>query len=109
VFAGGFLGLALGTALGGWLFVPPGSGLAGPAIALGYGLAAGLATGAAGIFVGLRARIATVRRLALTALAAALLVAAVLSWRLVVSQSELEAAHQEHRAATESTKSPLGR
>ncbi len=33
-----FLGLFCGTWIGGLLFVPPGSGLAGPAIALGYGV-----------------------------------------------------------------------
>ncbi len=34
------VGLFAGTMLGGWYLVPAGSGMAGPAIALGYGLAA---------------------------------------------------------------------
>jgi formate-dependent nitrite reductase membrane component NrfD len=38
-----WIGLVAGTVLGGLFFVPAGSGLAGPAIALGYGVAAALA------------------------------------------------------------------
>ncbi|MEO8603080.1 MAG: hypothetical protein ABI629_10945 [bacterium] len=41
---GALLGLVAGTAAAGWLLVPAGSGLAGPAIALGWGLAASAAS-----------------------------------------------------------------
>jgi len=39
------VGLFAGTMLGGWYLVPAGSGMAGPAIALGYGLAAAVGSG----------------------------------------------------------------
>ncbi|MEN3974428.1 hypothetical protein [Emcibacter sp. SYSU 3D8] len=41
-------GLVAGTFVGGRFFVPPGSGLAGPAIALGYGLLGAAVAGVAG-------------------------------------------------------------
>jgi hypothetical protein len=40
-----WFGLVVGTVVGGWLFVPDGSGLAGPVMALGYGVTGALAAG----------------------------------------------------------------
>ena len=65
-----FLGLFAGTFIGSVFFVPPGSGLAGPAIALGYGFV--------GLVVALVGGVVLARRLALAMLRKALLIAGIL-------------------------------
>jgi uncharacterized protein YneF (UPF0154 family) len=71
-----WVGLVAGTFLGALFFVPAGSGLAGPAIALGYGIAGALAAAVLAGVLGRRLPTRTLRRAA--AVAGVLAVAAVL-------------------------------
>jgi len=77
-----WIGLLGGTLVGAVFFVPDGSGLAGPAIALGYGVGAAAAGVVAGGLVAWRARPETVRAVARPALLVSLLGVAVLGWLL---------------------------
>lgn len=70
----GFIGLAVGTTLGGWLFVPPGSGFAGPVIALGYGVLAALVLISVGVVTVWQARPQKLRLMAYSAAILAVLV-----------------------------------
>lgn len=92
----GFLGLVLGTAVGGWVFVPEGSGLAGPAIALSYGLFTALAAVALSYIFTKRASLSTVRRASIGASALALVVVLVLTLRVMSADApEERSSHQE--------------
>jgi hypothetical protein len=71
-----WIGLAAGTAIGA-RFVPPGSGLAGPAIALGYGVLGAVMTG---LLAGLLTARLPARRLRAAAAASALLAVLILGW-----------------------------
>ena len=80
-----WLGLVAGMAVGAAWFVPAGSGLAGPAIALGFGLlgaAAGLALGGALAWKGAHALL---RAAAAVAVVLALLTAGVVAWRFAAA------------------------
>ncbi|MCP3996616.1 MAG: hypothetical protein GY722_16395 [bacterium] len=78
-----FLGLVIGTFIGGRYFVAPGSGLAGPAIALGYG-AFGALVGLVLALLAARLAPATVlTRATRAAVALVVLAACVITWRLV--------------------------
>ena len=97
-----WIGLVAGTAIGAWFFVPGGSGLAGPAIALGYGVVAALA---AAVLAGVLARRLpgrSLRRSAVVALLLAVLAALAVGYRFVTQQAErrahagLDAAKLQH-------------
>jgi hypothetical protein len=78
------LGLIGGTALGG-LFVPPDSGLAGPAVALGYGAAGGLAALAGGIILAIRLAPQTLQRALLIEAALVVAVAMWIGYRMSIT------------------------
>jgi len=87
-----WLGLVAGTAAGAAWFVPEGSGLAGPAIALGYGVlgvAAGLALGG---LLGWKAGHGLLRATTAVAAVLALLTVGLIGWRIVAAQAERRAA-----------------
>jgi hypothetical protein len=87
-----WIGLAVGTAVGGWYFLPPGSGLAGPAMALGYGVIGAVA---AGVLAGVLARTLPVRLVRGIAIVALLLDAASVAfgaYRMASAQAERNAA-----------------
>lgn len=92
-----WLGLVGGTAVGAALFVPEGSGLAGPAIALGYGVAAAVAGIVAGALVAWRARPGTVRAVAKPVLLLSLVAVAVLAWRIATLERSSPAPSPELR------------
>ncbi len=77
------VGLASGTALGARFFVPEGSGLAGPAIALGHGFVGALLGLIAAGLVVWKAPSAVLRRAALAALLLALATIGLVAWRAV--------------------------
>jgi hypothetical protein len=80
-----WLGLVAGTAAGAAWFVPEGSGLAGPAIALGYGaLGAGVGIALAAV-LGWRAGHGLLRTAAAVAVVLALLAAGLVGWRIVAT------------------------
>ena len=85
------IGLVLGTMIGGRYFVAPGSGLAGPAIALGYGVlgAAGLGIAALGLAIYLPPRwlLAT----ALPAIVAGMAIAVLIGRAMTKSNAERDA------------------
>ncbi len=75
------VGLAAGTAFGARFFVPEGSGLAGPAIALGYGFVGALfGLIAAGLLVW-KAPPAILRRAAIASLLLAAVTIGLVTWR----------------------------
>ncbi len=83
-----WLGLVAGTALGAAWLVPEGSGLAGPAVALGYGVvgtAGGLVLGGV---LGWKASIGALRAAAMAAVLLALLAAGLLAWRIAAVQAD---------------------
>jgi hypothetical protein len=73
-----WLGFGAGTFAGGQLFVPEGSGLAGPAIAIAYGLGAAVLAGAAAALVAWKASAPALRTAALVAMALGLVLTALL-------------------------------
>ncbi len=80
-----------GTAIGALFFVPAGSGLAGPAIALGYGVVGALA---AAVLAGMAARRLPgrpLRRSAVVVLLLAVLAALAVGYRLVTQPGERRA------------------
>ena len=89
-----FLSLFAGTFIGATFFVPQGSGLAGPAIALGYGVV--------GLVIGLVGSVILVRKLdrpqlrvaLLIAGVATLLVGALLTYRFVSNRSSQDTASE---------------
>lgn len=86
-----WIGLVAGTAIGAQFFVPADSGLAGPAIALGYGAMGALA---AALLAGVLARRLpprSLRRSAVVALLLAVLAALVVGYRFVTQQAERRA------------------
>lgn len=86
-----WLGLVAGTAVGARWFVPEGSGLAGPAIALWYGVlgaVAGLAVGGSLVW---KAAHSLLRAAAAVAVGLALLAAGLVVWRFVAAQAERRA------------------
>lgn len=86
-----WLGLVAGAAAGAAWLVPEGSGLAGPAIALGYGVAgaaAGLVLGAA---LAWRAGYGLLRASAVVAAVLALVAVGAVAWRAVAAQAERSA------------------
>lgn len=89
--AAAFLGLAAGTAIGARFFVPAGSGLAGPAIALGYGLVGVAITSVlAGLLIW-RGSLWLLRLTTLGAMTVAILLVGFLTWRAVVGQNQRNA------------------
>jgi hypothetical protein len=80
-----WLGLVAGTAVGAAWFVPEGSGLAGPAIALGYGVLGVLAGVALGAVLGWKAGHGLLRVATTVAVVLALLAAGVAVWRIVAA------------------------
>jgi hypothetical protein len=82
-----WIGLVAATAVGARFFVPAGSGLAGPAIALGYGVAGALAAAVLAGVVGRRLPTRLLRRSAMVALALAVLAALAVGYRLLTQQA----------------------
>lgn len=82
-----FLGLVVGTFIGGVFFVPPGSGLAGPAIALGYGLVGLVVALVGGVVLARRLAPASLRKALLIAGMLVLLAVAFLTYRFVTNRS----------------------
>ena len=99
-----WVGLVAGTAMGAWFFVPAGSGLAGPAIALGYGVGGGLASAVLAGVLGRRLPTRLLRRSAMVALTLAGLAALAVGYRLVSQPAERFA--QTDPAAPDSTLDP---
>ncbi len=83
-----WLGLVAGTAAGAARFVPAGSGLAGPAIALGYGVLGLLAGVALGAVLGWKGGHGLLRASAAVAVVLALLTVGAVVWRIVAAQAE---------------------
>lgn len=90
----GFLGLFAGTMVGSF-FVPPGSGLAGPAIALGYGVMGMALALVSGILVTRRLNVTQLRAALIWTAVVAMLVGAWLAYRAVVVQRQ----QGKHRAS----------
>ena len=86
-----WLGLVTGTAAGAAWFVPEGSGLAGPAIALGYGVLGLLAGLALGAVLGWKAGHGLLRASAAVAVVLALLTVGAVVWRIVAAENERRA------------------
>lgn len=82
-----WIGLVGGTA-GGAQLVPPGSGLAGPAIALGYGVGAALVAGLLGFLVAWRAPEGVLRTVGIVTVAISLALLALVAWRVVAERAE---------------------
>lgn len=87
-----WLGLVTGTAAGAAWFVPEGSGLAGPAIVLGYGVLGLLVGVALGGVLGWRARLGLLRTAAAVAVVLALLAVGLVVWRIVAAEAERRSA-----------------
>jgi hypothetical protein len=87
-----WLGLVAGTAAGGAWFVPEGSGLVGPAIALGYGVLGLLAGWPSEAILGWRAGHGLFRAATAVAVVLALLSAELVVWRIVAAEAERRAA-----------------
>ncbi len=85
-----WIGLAAGTAVGA-RFVPKGSGLAGPAIALGYGVAAAFGAGLLGALSAWRMPPAALRRSGYASIAISLAVLALVGWRITTQRAEQRA------------------
>ncbi len=101
------VGMASGTALGARFFVPEGSGLAGPAIALGHGfVGALLGLIAAGLLVW-KAPPAVLRRAGLAALLLALATIGLVAWRAV--KLNRQGAGQDRTPAPSREPAPIGR
>jgi hypothetical protein len=83
-----WLGLVAGTAAGAAWFVPKGSGLAGPAIALGYGVLGLIAGVALGAVLAWKAGHGLLRASAAVAVVLALLTAGAVVWRIVSAENE---------------------
>lgn len=83
-----WVGLVAGAAAGAAWLVPEGSGLAGPAEALGYGVLGLLAGLALGALLGWRAGDGLLRAATAIAVALALLAAGLIVWRIVALQAE---------------------
>ncbi len=83
-----WLGLVAGTAVGAAWFVPEGSGLAGPAVALGYGVLGLLAGVALGAVLGWQAGHGLLRVATAAAVVLALLTVGAVVWRIVAAQAE---------------------
>ncbi len=97
-----WIGLVAGTAVGARFFVPADSGLAGPAIALGYGVVGALAAAVLAGVLGRRLPPRSLRRSAVVALLLAVLAALAVGYRFVAQQAErrahagLDAAKPQH-------------
>lgn len=91
VLAAFWIGLVAGTVLGAVFFVPAGSGLAGPAIALGYGIAGALAGAVLAGMLGRRLPTRLLRRTAVTAMVLGAGAALAVGYRFVVQQAERRA------------------
>ena len=83
-----FLGFAAGTFIGATFFVPPGSGLAGPAIALGYGVVGLVIALVGGVILARKLAPAQLRMALLIAGVLALLVFALLTYRFMTNRSD---------------------
>ena len=83
-----FLGLAAGTFIGGAFFVPPGSGLAGPAIALGYGFVGLVAALVGGIVAARKLSRPKLQKALLIAGILVLLTAALLTYRFMTNHAD---------------------
>jgi hypothetical protein len=97
----GFLGLATGTTLAGAWLVPEGSGLAGPAVALAYGLLGAVAALTAGVIAGIKASLRTLRAATTAAAVGSVIVFALLTWSFLTARADRIAARdQAHEALT---------
>lgn len=85
-----WIGLAVGTGIGS-RFVPPGSGLAGPAIALGYGVVGAFAAGLFGVVLAIKASPSVLRACGLGLGVLALGFVAMATWRFVSQRAEQRA------------------
>lgn len=83
-----WLGLVAGTAVGAAWFIPAGSGPAGPAIALGYGVLGFLLGLALGVVLGWKAGHGALRTATAVAVLLAVLTAGLVVWRIVAAQAE---------------------
>ncbi len=83
-----FFGLVAGTYVGGRYFVPPGSGLAAGAMALGYGLLGALLAAVPALFVAVKLSGKRLTRVALATVAGAVLMLAALVWSMRRMQRE---------------------
>jgi hypothetical protein len=81
-----------GTAIGAAWFVPEGSGLAGPAIAIGYGVLGALAGVALAAVLGWKAGHGVLWSSSAVAVVLALLTAGLVVWRIVAAEAERRAA-----------------
>lgn len=88
LLAAAWLGFVAGTAVGGRFLVPEGSGLAAPAIALGYGLIGLVAALVAAILMAWKAPTGLLRGSALTGSVLSLVVIGLIAVGIVRSQSE---------------------
>lgn len=77
-----WLGLVAGAAVGARWLVPAGSGLAGPAIALGYGVAGAVAALLVGGVLAWKASHGVLRAAALAGFVLALITALLVGWRV---------------------------
>ena len=83
-----WIGLAAGTAIGAAWLVPEGSGLAGPVIALGYGVLGAVSGLILGTLLGWRASFGFLRAAAIVAVVLALLLASLAGWRFVTVRAD---------------------
>lgn len=102
-----FLGLVAGTTIGGVFFVPPGSGLAGPVIALGYGVLGLVIALAGGIVLARKLHRERLRRALLGAGLVSVLVLAFLTYRFMTNRAgEREPASEPTAALITTTPAP---
>ncbi|KAA3620703.1 MAG: hypothetical protein DWQ08_15105 [Proteobacteria bacterium] len=92
-------GLAAGTAVGGAWFVPAGSGLAGPLIALGYGIVGAALAGGAALIPALKMRGPGFVYLAAPVIVAGIVIAGGVAWKVSQSNAERDAYLDRQRAA----------
>jgi hypothetical protein len=95
--AAAWLGLLAGTAVGASFFVPAGSGLAGPAIALGYGVLGAALAAVVGAVVAWRGSPRLVRAAAAAGVVLGLLSAVALGWRVWSLEQEHRRGEEEVR------------
>ena len=87
-----WIGLVTGVVVGGQFFVPAGSGLAGPAIALGYGIAGAIVAGVLAAVMARSLSVSLVRGIAIAALIVGAASIAYGAYALANAQAERDAA-----------------
>ena len=88
-----FIGLVVGTAIGARFFVPKGSGMAGPAIALGYGVLGGLSALSLAGFLLWKAGFRQLRLWTLGVCGISMVVLGAVIWRAVTLEQQRRADH----------------